>query len=130
MGSSSVSPGSHLVLPATVCANMMNLPMLALEESGAKPNLIRKNLADQLQIPVQELTQPVTIDVLTGQASGTVSFISLKTQVFYFVISGNHHEKGEVFFVRLPYFSFYFGLHLTKVQSSNELGRNLNSELE
>lgn len=96
---------------------MTNFPVLALVDSDAKQNLISKNPVNQLQILVQELTQPVTIAAFTGKA---ISSIYLKPQDLHFVIVGNHHDTGEIFCVRLLYL---FGLHLARdTQPGNQLG--------
>lgn len=85
----SVCPGSRLILPITIHINQINLPVLALVDSGEKQNLISSDLVMQLQIPIKTLTQTLSVGALTGQ---TLTTISQQKQKSHFLISGNHQE--------------------------------------
>lgn len=65
----SVSPDSWLILPThIICITHINLPIFALVDFSAEQNLISKDLVEQLQIPVKQLTQTFNVAALKGQA--------------------------------------------------------------
>lgn len=90
MGVSSVSPGGRFMLPTAICVNNINLPVLALVDSGAEQNLISHHLVEQLLIPTVSLPR----DIMMGQ---NITSVSQKVLGLHIVISGNHHEECDSF---------------------------------
>lgn len=105
VGTTNKSPDNHLSLQATICVNNINLPVSALIDSGAEQNLNSKDLVDQLCIPTEELSQPLSMPALTGQ---TFASVSHKVLSLHIIISGNYHDLSQFFCFPLSLPSGYF----------------------
>lgn len=66
------SPETNLCLSAIICVDQINFRIMALVDSGTEHNLIRKNLVEQLQILVEELTSSITVAAITGQTISSI----------------------------------------------------------
>ncbi|KAL3992222.1 crystallin, alpha A [Sarotherodon galilaeus] len=88
-----------MLLPVSLLLGQVTHTSRALVDSGAEQNLIDRDLADQLQIPLFEVNPPIPVKALNNQV---FSHITHRTTPVTVVTSGNHRETLTFFTCQSP----------------------------
>lgn len=104
--SSSTPSHSRMQLQATLCVNKVELPLLALVESGADDCFLDKELAMRSGIPVETLEAPLTANAIDGRL---LAQVTQRTKPVALVVSGNHREEIQFHLISAPHSPLVLG---------------------
>lgn len=104
--SSSTPSHSRMQLQATLCVNKVELPLLALVDSGADDCFLDKELAMRSGIPVETLEAPLTANAIDGRL---LAQVTQRTKPVALVVSGNHREEIQFHLISAPHSPLVLG---------------------
>lgn len=97
--SSSATPQSGLLIPATFCYQTLTLPVQALVDSGAEESFVDHDFITQCGVPFEPLAAPLTAKALNSRFLAHVTHCTIPVSL---VLSGNHREEIQLCVISAP----------------------------